>query len=380
MFCYMICVNDHTHGSVSKGFEGYSMETKLPGTIRLIADATITMMRDEYENQEPEIHRGDWQPGVGLYGLIRAYESVGEKRFLDYSQYYVDRLLDVDQVSYSINGSILFEIVLKLYEHCRDERYGTEMRYFLRWLLRSAAKCQNGCFEHSWTETHVHLTEQVWIDTLFMAGIVLADSYRLLGRDDCRAEVVQQFAVHQACLQDPNTGLYRHLYNGSLNGHMAGVFWGRGNGWMAASAVDVLEAIGVEHPANQGIIESFRLQMKTVKQLQSPDGLFHTVLDDPNTYLEMSATAALGYAALKGARLGLLDDDFLIVGEKAAQAVLEHIKPDGVVDLVSSGTSGFITYEDYNRIPIAPRLYGQALSILILTEQVKIGHMAAKSG
>jgi unsaturated rhamnogalacturonyl hydrolase len=100
--------------------------------------------------------------------------------------------------------------------------------------------------------------------------------------------------------------------------------------------------------------------------------MFHTVLDDSSTYLEMSATAALGYACLKGVRLGLLDPDFRSVGEKAAQAVIENVKPDGVVDLVSSGTSGFIAYDDYNRIPIAPRLYGQALAILLLTEQGRL--------
>lgn len=346
------------------------MNDKLPGTIERIADATIDLMRAEYENQQPEIYRWDWQPGVGLYGLMRAYEAIGEQRHLEYSQYYVDRLLDADQVSYSINGSMLFEIVLKLYEHSQDERYRTELRYYLRWLLRSAAKCQNGCFEHSWTEPDVHLTEQVWIDTLFMAGIALADSYRVLGREDSREEVLQQFAAHQASLQD-GTGLYRHLFDGHSNGHMAGVFWGRGNGWMAASAVDVLEALGTSDAAHQGIVKSFQQQMCAVQSLQHESGMFHTVLNDPDTYLEMSATAALGYAALKGVRLGLLDQDCKQVGVKAVQAVMAHVKPDGVVDRVSSGTSGFIGYDDYNRIPIAPRLYGQALAILILTEYLR---------
>lgn len=346
------------------------MKEQLTDTICLIADATVTMMRGEYENQQPVIYRWDWQPGVGLYGLVRAYEVIGEQRFLGYSQHYVDRLLDADQVSYSINGSMLFEIVLKLYEHTGESRYQTELRYFLRWLLHSAAKCQNGCFEHSWTETNVHLTEQVWIDTLFMAGIVLADAYRLLGRADCHAEVVQQFAAHRTCLQDPGTGLFRHLHDGNTNGHMAGAFWGRGNGWMAASAVEVLASVGTADPAHHAIIESFQKQMNAARALQEPDGTFHTVLDDPDTYLEMSATAALGYAALKGVRLGLLDGDFRDMGEKATQAVLAHVRPDGIVDRVSSGTSGFITYEAYNEIPISPRLYGQALAILLLTEHL----------
>ncbi|MBN2305439.1 MAG: glycoside hydrolase family 88 protein [Anaerolineae bacterium] len=346
------------------------MKESLFQAIKRIADATITLMHDEYENFMPEINRWDWQPGVGLYGLIRVFEFTGEQQYLDYSQYYVNRLLDVDVVSYSINGSMLFEIVLKLFEHCRADRYQTELHYYLRWLLRSAAKCQNGCFEHSWTETNVHLTEQVWIDTLFMAGIVLADSHRLLGREDSRQELIRQFAAHQACLQDAETGLYRHFYDANTDSHMAGAFWGRGNGWMAASTVDALAAVGTDDPAHQPIIDSFRQQMGAIKTLQAPNGMFHTILDDVDTYLEMSATAALGYAALKGARLGVLDESFVAVGEKAVQVIMEHIKPNGIVDLVSSGTSGFIAYDEYNKISIAPRLYGQALAILALTEQL----------
>jgi rhamnogalacturonyl hydrolase YesR len=82
----------------------------------------------------------------------------------------------------------------------------------------------------------------------------------------------------------------------------------------------------------------------------------------------MSATAALGYAALKGVRLGILDPILWITGERAVQAILSNIKETGIVDNVSSGTAGFIAYDDYNRIPIAPRLYGQALTLLLLTE------------
>lgn len=344
------------------------MNNHLPDTLKRIADATIRLLQNEYESQLPELFPADWQPGVGLYGLIRAYEATGEARYLDYCQSYVDRLLDTDRVSYSINGSILFETVLKLYEHTGDDRYKTEMRFFLRWLLRSAPRCQNNCYEHSWTEPHIHLTEQVWVDTLFMAGLVLADASRVLGRDDCRAEVLEQFAAHQACLQDPQTGLYRHLYDGNSNSHLAGAFWGRGNGWMAVSAVEVLDALGPDSPDRRPVVASFRRQMDAVRPLQAENGMFHTILNDPATYLEMSATAGLGYAALKGIRLGVLDATFRPLGERAAQAVSAHVTPEGIVDLVSSGTSGFIAYEEYNRIPIAPRLYGQALAILLLTE------------
>jgi unsaturated rhamnogalacturonyl hydrolase len=348
------------------------MDLTLEQTLRektaLVAGATIAMMRGEYEHLEPGIRRWDWQQGVGLYGLVRAYEALEDRQYLEYCQSYVDTLLDQDEVSYSVNGAILFEIVLKLFEHGGEPRYKEELRHFLRWLLYSAPRCQNDCFQHTWIDVKVNLAEQVWIDTLFMTGIVLADSYHVFGRQDCRDEVVRQFSAHQRCLQDVKTGLYRHMYETTSDGHMAGAFWGRGNGWMAASAVDVLEAIGVEVPEHRPIIASLQRQLEAARKLQEPDGMFHTILDDKTTYLEMSATAALGYAALKGVRMGILDEEFSVMGQKAAEATLRNIRADGVVDNVSSGTSGFIAYEDYNQIPVSPRLYGQALAILLMTE------------
>jgi rhamnogalacturonyl hydrolase YesR len=57
---------------------------------------------------------------------------------------------------------------------------------------------------------------------------------------------------------------------------MAGAFWGRGNRWMAASTADVLGAVGANNPTYQIITDAFRWQMKMVKQLQDPNGIFHT--------------------------------------------------------------------------------------------------------
>jgi unsaturated rhamnogalacturonyl hydrolase len=85
----------------------------------------------------------------------------------------------------------------------------------------------------------------------------------------------------------------------------------------------------------------------------------------------MSATAALGYAALKGFRLHLLDSQFKSVGERTVQAALANIEASGIVANVSGETSGFIAYGDYNQMPTKPRLYGQTLTILLLTEALR---------
>ena len=133
----------------------------------------------------------------------------------------------------------------------------------------------------------------------------------------------------------------------------------------------MLTALGLDDPGCGELVASFQRQMAAVALLQEANGMFHTILDDPATYLEMSATAALGYAALRGARLGILAAEFQSLGDRAVTATLANIKKNGIVTNVSSGTGGFISYEAYNQIPIAPRWYGQALAILLLCEALE---------
>ena len=76
-----------------------------------------------------------------------------------------------------------------------------------------------------------------------------------------------------------------------------------------------------------------------MKKLQSKSGLWHTVLDDPTSYEEVSGTAAITAGILKGIRLGILDDSYLDCAERAIKGILKKlIDKDGTVLNVSGGT------------------------------------------
>ena len=67
--------------------------------------------------------------------------------------------------------------------------------------------------------------------------------------------------------------------------------------------------------------------------------------------------------------MGLIDPAYQKCGEKALQAVLERIRPDGTVEQVSYGTPmGRESREFYKQIEIRPMPYGQALAMLFLLE------------
>lgn len=93
-------------------------------------------------------------------------------------------------------------------------------------------------------------------------------------------------------------------------------------------------------------------------------------MTDPESYEEVSGTAAFAAAMFKGMRLGILDESFLSGAEKALAAVVGHVAADGMVTQVSGGTAMGMDKEHYQGIIIADMPYGQAMAVLAMAEAV----------
>jgi unsaturated rhamnogalacturonyl hydrolase len=109
-------------------------------------------------------------------------------------------------------------------------------------------------------------------------------------------------------------------------------------------------------------------QVQALLPLQCASGAWRTLLDDPSSYEEISATAGFGYGLLKAARLGIGGPDCAAAGWRAVGAVLRNIDSGGTVQGVSYGTRMGHDLQFYRDIPIQPTGYGQALAILCLVE------------
>ena len=66
--------------------------------------------------------------------------------------------------------------------------------------------------------------------------------------------------------------------------------------------------------------------------------------------------------------LPFLPKEYKYNGDKAVEAICARIADDGAVGDVSYGTNVGMTADDYKNIPICIMPYGQALTILLLTE------------
>lgn len=196
-------------------------------------------------------------------------------------------------------------------------------------------------------------------------------------------------------LQDPVTGLWFHgksaqnvvssipSSQGSLIGwtfdgrhHFGRARWGRGNCWVTIAIPDFIEMLGLSKGdgLHDYLVSSLKAQVDALVELQDgASGLWHTILDDPSSYLEASATAGFAYGILKAIRLRLLprEEKYINTAEKAIQAIKDNISEKGELRQVSFGTPVFGDVAEYKTIPLTSMPYGQSLALLALTEHLR---------
>ncbi|MBF4661717.1 glycoside hydrolase family 88 protein, partial [Cronobacter malonaticus] len=112
-------------------------------------------------------------------------------------------------------------------------------------------------------------------------------------------------------------------------------------------------------------------QAAALAECQDESGLWHTLLDDPNSYLEASATAGFACGLLKAVRKRYIGKEYGLVAEKAIKGVVANISPQGELLQVSFGTGMGSDLDFYRQIPLTSMPYGQAMAILCLTEYLR---------
>jgi unsaturated rhamnogalacturonyl hydrolase len=115
-------------------------------------------------------------------------------------------------------------------------------------------------------------------------------------------------------------------------------YWSRGNGWVYAALVRVLDEIPANEVHRQDYINDFLTMSKAIKACQREDGFWNVSLHDPNHFggKELTGTSLFVYGMAWGIRNGLLDrDEYLPIVLKAWNAMVKDaVHPDGFLGYV----------------------------------------------
>jgi rhamnogalacturonyl hydrolase YesR len=103
-------------------------------------------------------------------------------------------------------------------------------------------------------------------------------------------------------------GLYRHGWIKSMKQHPS-FHWGRANGWALMAMAELLSVMPEDHPDRVKVMELYQAQAAALAACQDSSGLWHQLLDRPDSYLETSASAMFVFGIARGINRGWLDAD-----------------------------------------------------------------------
>ena len=188
----------------------------------------------------------------------------------------------------------------------------------------------------------------LWGDDQFMALALLC---RLARAGAPRAPAYLAVAVANALTnaaraQQPD-GLFPHGFN-TLTNESSCCAWGRANGWVAMSLVELLWALPQGAPERAAVLGVFVRLAAGLLRVQDADGRWHQVLDHSETFLETSASAMFTFALATGAAEGWLPRAGYEAPVRAAWEGLQRaVRADGTVEGVCQGTPVELTVAAY---------------------------------
>ncbi|CAM1510712.1 Fc.00g010470.m01.CDS01 [Cosmosporella sp. VM-42] len=317
----------------------------------------------------------EWTHGVGLFGIWKYYEMTGKGEWLKIIENWFQARFREGHKGKNINTMSVFLTLAYVYEKTRNPIYLPWLESWAEWAYYDLPRTKYGGMQHI---TYIEANkDELWDDTLMMTVLPLAKIGLILDRPHYIAEVKRQFLIHLQYLFDTKTGLFFHgwIFKDGGGGHnFADARWGRGNSWLTITIPEFIEMLDLpqDDPIRYFFDSALNSQCEALAKLQAPNGLWRTLLDDEDSYVEASATAGFAYGILKAIRLRYIGQEYSDVAIRAIKAVLENISPEGELLNTSYGTTMGHSLKHYKDIPLTSMPYGQAMAIMALVEYLRV--------
>jgi len=178
---------------------------------------------------------------------------------------------------------------------------------------------------------------QIWVDCMDNEAPFLVRLGAVTGEAWYIDRGVDEIAAYARLLQDDETGLFQHGYEEPCGRN--GQVWARGNGWALMGLVETLRLTPPDHARRAELTARFDRVCAGLARQQHASGLWHTIVDGPDTYLESTLATMIATAVPDAAAAGLIDPDrYREMAARARRAVLTLIDADGALRLVTEAT------------------------------------------
>lgn len=227
--------------------------------------------------------------------------------------------------------------IIELYKDVPQPRYKEYLEKSAKHISEIQQRLDDGtlvrAFPKEWT---------LWADDLYMGISFLARYGELTGENSYFDDATTQVINFNKYLFDDKAGvMYHNYYSDEQKQGIA--FWGRANGWAMVAQADLLERLSADYENRGTLLKLYKRHIDGVIKYQSKSGLWHQLLDKPDSYLETSCSAMFTYVIAKGINMGILDSAYIPIAKLGWEGVISKITKDGLVEGVCAGT---IVYDE----------------------------------
>jgi len=175
------------------------------------------------------------------------------------------------------------------------------------------------------------------VEDIFYSAALLGRAYKFTKNEQYLDVLIDHLL---SAMPEKETGLWWHCKSSPF-------FWGRGNAFVTLGFAEALTYLPPNNQSKIDIENKHRIHIKNLLKYQDNSGAWYQVINRPDSYLEFTATAMIGYALALGRTSGWLGSYVDEPLERAWLAVTNRITEDGSVRDACIGTGPLEHIDDY---------------------------------
>ena len=342
-----------------------------------------------------------WGDSIGLDGLLDASELTGDAKYFGFVYGILKAWIAREQFRSEFDYTAAGVALLRVYERSRDvalleaaRRHADYLAGFRRTVGGAYVRYENAAIElppelppdhpDGRPEGNGNVADGgpcVFVDSVHFDGPFFAKLYEVTREEGYRELAIANIVPQIDLLYDPGERLFHHFWIERTR-QPNGVLWARGNGWGLLGVALTLEGIGMEGEAGARLSAILRNGIQRLAGLQDESGAWHTILDNPESYVEASTAPFFIDVIARAIRLGLVRaGDYDSVLEAAMSYMVRHVREDGALAGVSYETFPSTRAEHYREMPrgaVVP--WGQGPLLTAIRSYLEIRKAAVEAG
>jgi len=287
----------------------------------------------DWQLAHPSTHKPtDWTQGAGYTGFMALAGISGDTKYRDAIRAMAETNgWQPGPRQYHADDQCVGQTYAELYFLYRDPKMIAPLRAKFDDILAHPSAVTSLDFKQP---DHQALELWSWCDSLFMAPPAWMRLYAATDDERYLDYAVTNWWRTTDYLYDKDEHLFfrdsTFFNKKEANGKK--VFWSRGNGWVMAGLVRLLQYLPMNSPERPRFEQLFKDMAAKVITCQQPDGLWHTSMLDPDSYplKETSGSGFFIYALAWGINQDLLDrTTYQPAVDKAWSALVGCVNSDG---------------------------------------------------